>query len=95
MFSANPEFKASEKIMAEPAAPTEHDSHLKTGVAFCCALSCSVLKFQFHEIALQTVDVYLIEKDKWIRAPDMINARLSHSSCVVGEYIYVTGGHDG
>ena len=55
------------------------------------------IKFQLDEVevALQTVDVYLIEKDKWIIAPDMINARLSHSSCVLGEYIYVTGGHDG
>ena len=42
--------------------------------------------------SLATVEVYSVDRDEWIQCPDLNNARNSHSSCILGDKLYVSGG---
>ena len=44
-------------------------------------------------IALARVEMYTIETDTWIKAPDLPEPRVELSSCSLGDYLYVTGGY--
>ena len=39
-----------------------------------------------------SVDVYDIMKNNWSEAPPLITARKQHSSCALGNFIYVVAG---
>ena len=37
---------------------------------------------------------YLVEENTWIELPNLVMARESHSSCVLGNKVFVFGGHE-
>ena len=41
---------------------------------------------------VSSVDVYSIEADKWSSIASLNQARREHSSCCVGDYVYIAGG---
>ena len=41
---------------------------------------------------LATVEVYNVERDKWSQCPKLNKGRYFHSSCILGDKIYVSGG---
>ena len=45
----------------------------------------------FHQ---DSVDIYNVTKDEWQPAPSLILARWGHSSCSLGDFIYVAFGRD-
>ena len=44
-------------------------------------------------IALTSVEMYTIETDTWVTAPDLPESRVALFSCSLGDYLYVTGGY--
>ena len=42
----------------------------------------------------KSFEYYNIKSDMWYRGPSMIESRSYHSSCSIGEYLYVIGGQD-
>lgn len=46
----------------------------------------------FTYITSRSVDIYEVRTDKWRKAPDLNKARAAHSSCFLGDFVYVAGG---
>ena len=42
--------------------------------------------------AINDVELYDTEKDKWVSLPKMNEAREQHSSCSLGDTLYILGG---
>ena len=49
--------------------------------------------YDYDVIAMASVEMYTIETDTWIKAPDLPEPRVELSSCSLGDYLYVTGGY--
>ena len=43
------------------------------------------------DLTLSCVEIYDIEADLWIRAPDLSDGKRGHSSCCLGDFVYVRG----
>ena len=41
---------------------------------------------------IATVSVYSVDRDEWSPCPDLNEARYYHSSCILGDKLYVSGG---
>ena len=39
------------------------------------------------------MEVYNVDRDQWSPCPSLNIARFSHSSCILGEKLYVSGGY--
>ena len=50
------------------------------------------LASQMSNEYLKSVDLYDVKTDIWSTAPSMNTTRTNHSSCCLGDFVYVAGG---